>query len=100
MLQEHCSGLSRGQLLELSEAVKYFSNHLRMSLGTLNLEEKRKIIRMLIQEIQIGKEDISVNHIIPVKDVLSEKIACLHPGCKGAKEKVIFSLRLRAFALN
>jgi site-specific DNA recombinase len=75
------SELSRGQLLELSEAIKYFSNLLRMSLGTLNLEEKRKIIRMLIQEIQIGKEDISVNHIIPVKDVLSDKIACLHPGC-------------------
>jgi site-specific DNA recombinase len=75
------SGLSRGQLLELSEEVKHFSNHLKMSLSTLSLEEKRKIIRMLIQEIQIGKEDITVNHIIPVKDVLSDKIARLYPCC-------------------
>ena len=80
------SGLSRSQLLELSEAVKYFSNHLKQSRNTLNLEEKRKVIRMLIQEIQIGRESISVNHIIPVKDSLSDKIARLHPCC-GDTEK-------------
>lgn len=34
------SGLSRSQLLELSEAVKYFSNHLKKSRNTLSLEEK------------------------------------------------------------
>ncbi|MBS0655702.1 MAG: recombinase family protein, partial [Verrucomicrobia bacterium] len=61
------SGLSRSQLLGLSEAVKYFSNHLRASQSTLEFVEKRKILRMLIHEIQIGKEDITVNHIIPVK---------------------------------
>ena len=82
------SGLSKGQLLELSEAVKYFSNYLKQSRDNLNLEEKRKIVRMLIQEIQIGKEDISVNHIIPVKDSLSDKIACLHPCCGDAKSKI------------
>jgi site-specific DNA recombinase len=75
------SGLSRGQLLDLSEAVKYFSKHLSTSLDDSTLEEKRRIIRMLIQEIQIGKEDISINHIIPVKEVLTDKIACLQPGC-------------------
>lgn len=75
------SGLSKGQLLELSEAINYFSNHLKRSRNELNLEERRKIIRMLIQEIQIGKEDISINHIIPVKDFSSDKIACLHPCC-------------------
>jgi site-specific DNA recombinase len=81
------SGLSKGQLLELSEAVKYFSNHLKQSRNNLNLEEKRKIVRMLIQEIQIGKEDISVNHIIPIKDSLSDKIACLQPCCRDAKTR-------------
>ena len=77
------AGLSKGQLLELSEAIRHFSNHLRNTENHLNFEEKRKIIRMLIQEIQIGKEDITINHIIPVKDF--GKIACLRPRCGDAK---------------
>ena len=84
-LSQTNSGLSKNQLLELSEAVKYFSNHLKQSRNTLNLEEKRKIIRMLIQEIQIGKEDISVNHIIPIKDSLFDEIARLRPCCGGTE---------------
>lgn len=84
-LTEINSGLSRRQLLELSEAVEYFSNHLKQSRNFLNLEERRKIVRMLIQEIQIGKDDISVNHIIPIiKDQISDEIACLYPRCLGA----------------
>jgi site-specific DNA recombinase len=75
------SGLSKGQLLELSEAVKYFANYLNGSRNNLNIEEKRKVIRMLIQEIQIGKEDISINHIIPVNNTSFDKIARLHTSC-------------------
>jgi site-specific DNA recombinase len=76
------SGLSRGQLLGLSEAVKCFSNHLSSSRNNLNLEEKRKIIRILIQEIQIGKENITINHIIPtINNSSSDEIACLRPSC-------------------
>lgn len=40
---------------------------------------------MLVQEVQIGKEDISVNHIIPIHDFSSDKIARLHPCCEGDK---------------
>lgn len=88
-LAEMDSGLSRNQLLELSEAVKYFSNHLRASQKTLGFEEKRKILRMLIQEIQIGKEDITVNHIIPVKkNTTTDTIACLHTSCKYASTRL------------
>ena len=75
------SGLSKKQLLELSEAITYFADHLKISCNNLGLEEKRKILRMLIQEIQIGKEDITINHIIPVKSNPSEEIACLHTSC-------------------
>ena len=94
------SGLSRGKLLELSEAVKYFSNYLKQSRDTLKLEEKRKIIRMLIEEIQIGKEDISVNHIIPIKDSLSGKIACLQPCCRDAEAQRGKNMNPQYFFLN
>lgn len=81
------SGLSRGQLLGLSEAAKCFSDHLDTSRKNLGLEEKRKIVRMLIEEIQIGKENISINHIIPIKNSSFNQIACLHSSCQERKEQ-------------
>lgn len=64
-ISEINSGLSKKQCLELKDAVAYFSNHLSSSKDNLGLEEKRKLLRLLIQEIQIGKEDITINHILP-----------------------------------
>lgn len=80
------TGLSKKQLLELNEAVKYFSEQLRISGENLELEEKRKILRMLIQDIQIGKDGISVEHIIPLKKkLISDKNARLCLSCQDAK---------------
>ena len=80
------TGLSKKQLLELNEAVKYFSEQLRISGENLELEEKRKILRMLIQGIQIGKDGISVEHIIPLKKKLvSDKSARLCLSCQNNK---------------
>lgn len=80
------TGLSKKQLLELNEAVSYFSKQLRISGEILELEEKRKILRMLIQGIQIGKDGITVEHIIPLKKKLvSNENACLCLNRQGAK---------------
>jgi hypothetical protein len=39
---------------------------------------------MLIQEIQIGKEGITVNHIVPInKNGVDGKNALLYTGCRG-----------------
>src|SRR5262249_27687882 len=70
------SGLSKRQLLELSAAVEYFAVHLRAAGDNLCFEERRKILRMLIQEIQIGKEEVIIQHIIPIKKTLDGEIAC------------------------
>jgi len=59
------AGLSKEQLLELTEAVDWFSRHLKNTRQDLTLEEKRKIVRMLIKEVKVGKDDIEVDHIIP-----------------------------------
>lgn len=79
------TGLSKKQLLELTDAVEYFSANLQASQKKLRLEEKRKILRMLIQEIQTRKGDITINHIIPApKKIPIDQIARLHTDCESA----------------
>ncbi len=86
--EESNSGISKYQLLELKEAVNHFSNHLRTSEKELDFEEKRKVLRMLIQEIRIGKDDICVDHIIPLKKKLvSDKNARLCPRSQDTKRR-------------
>lgn len=83
-LEETKSGVSKKQLLELNEAVAYFSSHLQSSAEKLGIEEKRKILRMLIRGIQIGNDEIVIDHIIPLKKKpLSNKNAllCPHRNC-------------------
>lgn len=76
-------GLNKEQLLEVAEAVECFSKHLKKTQSGLNIEEKRKILRMIIKEIQIGKDGIEINHIIPISGN-SDQIAHLCVGHAGA----------------
>lgn len=77
-------GLNATQLLELNEAVKFFSVHLRESKNNLSLDEKKKLMKMLVREIQIGKEDITVDHILPIDENGNVQNAHLRTDCKGA----------------
>ena len=84
--EEANPGLSKNQLLELNEAVAYFSHHLHASKKEIGFEEKRKILRMLIQQIRIGKDEICIDHIIPLKKkLISDKNARLCPMSKDTK---------------
>jgi site-specific DNA recombinase len=86
---ESNTGLSKEQLLELKEAVEYFSKHLKESQNSLTLESKRKILRMIVKEIQIGEDGIEINHIIPInKNHDSNEIARLRTGCGEHREGV------------
>lgn len=60
------TGLNQVQLLEISEALNFFLKHLKESRDNLSLDEKKKLLRMLVREIEIGVSDITINHIIPV----------------------------------
>ncbi len=63
------ASMSSKQLLDLEESIKYFSHRLQENKDGLSVEEKRKILRMLIRDIEIGKDEIIVNHIIPMGDL-------------------------------
>ena len=77
-LSKESSGLSQGQLLELNTAIEYFSKRLSASHENLSLEEKRKVLRILVREILIGQSEIVINHILPWGQIEpSDEIACL-----------------------
>lgn len=63
-------GLSREQLLELTEAIGHFSKHLETKGMHLDINEKKRMLRMMIREIQVSREGIEINHIIP-SDIFS-----------------------------
>jgi site-specific DNA recombinase len=74
------SGLNQEQLMELNTAISFFSDRLKDSKETLSLEEKRRVLRILVKDIQIGVEDIDVNHILPFsRNSLTHKNARLRP---------------------
>lgn len=73
--EEVDTGLSKKQLLGLSEAIFCFNKRLEASQENLTLEDKRKIIRLLIQEVKVDKEGITINHVIPIGDDLADQIA-------------------------
>lgn len=80
---ELSSGPSKEQLLELTEAIEYFSKHLKTT-QDLSIEDKRKILRMMVKEIQISKDGIEVIHIIPIRE--SNQIASLCLRREGSAE--------------
>jgi site-specific DNA recombinase len=75
-------GLSKKQLLEISEAISYFSSQVKDSEKHLDMENKRKILRMLVQEIKVGLDGITIDHILPIGKSFLEPIARVQSGCE------------------
>jgi len=73
--------LSKKQLLELSEAINYFSSQIKNSGKQLEMEDKRKILRMIVQEVKIGLNDITIDHILPFNNS-SKPFARMQSGCE------------------
>lgn len=83
-MEEFGAGIGKKQLLELEEVVQYFSEKLKSSEGNLTLPEKRKILRMLVKEIVISKDGITVNHILPlIENDGKLENACFCPTRRG-----------------
>lgn len=82
-MDEINAGISKKELLELEDAVEHFSKKLKASKNGLSLSEKRKILRMLVKEVIIGKQEITVNHILPISEIenkTQKQHLCSHRG--------------------
>ncbi|MDD5599719.1 MAG: recombinase family protein [Victivallaceae bacterium] len=66
--------IEQQRLSQIETSVSSFIGCLKERAKNLNIEEKQKVVRLLLKDILIGKDTITVNHSIPIlKKNLSEE---------------------------
>jgi site-specific DNA recombinase len=62
----HWQALAEAQLQQLDQSLESFLGRLKRSAKDLGIAEKQKIIRLLIKEVLVEKDTITVRHCIPL----------------------------------
>jgi DNA invertase Pin-like site-specific DNA recombinase len=58
----------RDAYLKLADDIEGFLSRLRTNAGTARTEERQKVLRLLVKDVLIGPEKITIRHRIPVRD--------------------------------
>jgi len=69
--QAHC--------LRLAETLTGFCAQLRLRADTLEVSERQKILRLLVQEILVGKDTLTIRHSIPIPNAEREPVNMPRP---------------------
>jgi site-specific DNA recombinase len=56
----------RAAFLRLAETLKAFLTRLRSAAETLSVIERQKIVRLLVKEVLVGEDTITIRHSIPI----------------------------------
>ena len=60
------SQLNRESQLALATTVKHFLGRMREAARSLSVVERQRIVRLLVREVRIGKESVTICHSIPL----------------------------------
>lgn len=60
------SRVDRERYLRLVGNLEEFLNHLRQSAQTLHVKERQRILRLVVKEILVGSDTLTIKHSIPV----------------------------------
>ena len=63
---------SLDQRLELLD-VHSFTSQINQNIHQLGIEEKRKILRLMVKEVVVGDDIIDIRHSIPLKEAKNEQ---------------------------
>jgi site-specific DNA recombinase len=80
----------RAAFLRLAETLTAFLTRLRSAAETLSVIERQKIVRLLVKEILVGEDAITIRHSIPIPAAPTQKGSSKAPGgqnyllCKGS----------------
>ncbi len=77
----------QSRYLRLAERLSEFRGKLRAQAETLDAATRQKILRMVVQEIVVGKDTLRIRHSIPVSPSSS---GC--PGNEGAHKTPCFGI--------
>ena len=58
--------LDRGARLSLAETTERFLGRLRKGAKSLALAERQRIVRLLVREVRVGKDEVTICHSVPV----------------------------------
>jgi len=88
------TALGQSHLFELSVKVEDFLKCLRHSAKSLNMLDRQKVIRLIIKEVLVGLDKITIKHSIPITGRGRGGSAGL--GASGSKEKKSYQLCTRS----
>lgn len=70
------------RLIEMQVSIERFMEQLRHSAQTLDIEQKQRIVRLLVREVVVGSGSITIHHQIPLAERSDEQkgvfIDCVH----------------------
>ena len=81
----------RAAFLRLAETLTAFLTRLRSAAETLSVIERQKIVRLLVKEILVGEDAITIRHSIPIPTAPTQNGGSEAPGgqnyllCKGSE---------------
>ena len=58
--------LDRGARLSLATSMEQFLRRLREGAQSLSLAERQRIVRLLVREVRVGKDSVTICHSIPI----------------------------------
>ena len=82
----------RAAFLRLAETLTAFLTRLRSAAETLSVIERQKIVRLLVKEILVGEDAITIRHSIPIPTAPTQNGGSEAPGgqnyllCKGSND--------------
>jgi len=89
------AAVDAAKYLQLAESLDVFRSKLRIRAETLNIRERQQILRLLVKEILVSGEEITIRHSIPIPPSGSGSSAAPRPssGTFGASPAPGYLLR-------
>jgi site-specific DNA recombinase len=87
----------RAAFLRLAETLTAFLTRLRSAAETLNAAERQRIVRLVVKDVLVGDNDITIRHSIPIPSGSPPNGASHSPGdpnyllCKGSDRSPLWS---------
>ena len=86
----------RAGFLRLAETLTVFLTRLRSAAETLSIIERQRIVRLLVKEVLVGEDTITIRHSIPIPSGPSQNGGSLPEGpnyllCKGSDNRALRS---------
>jgi site-specific DNA recombinase len=84
---KHCELALDGRLQYLD--VQSFTSQLGVNVGSLDIKEKKKILRLLVKEVVVGDDCIEIRHSIPLKEGTDEQKEKKYQLCTRSDKPVV-----------